>query len=79
MFLKTMLSIVTITFLLLANMTLSEELVSGKILRRERRLLVFASGTVLQVGSVYSFVHFSRHVSALVGASILSQMLLGMS
>jgi hypothetical protein len=45
-----MLAAVTIAFLLVATMTLSDELFSGKTLHRERRVLVFHPGAVLQVG-----------------------------
>jgi hypothetical protein len=48
---ETMLAAVTFTFLLVATMTLSDELISGKTLHRERRVLVFDAGAVLQVGS----------------------------
>jgi hypothetical protein len=46
-----MLAVVVVILLLVATVTLSDELISGKTLHRERRVLVFEAGAVLQVGS----------------------------
>jgi hypothetical protein len=35
---------------IVTSMTLTNDVVSGKLLHRQRRLLVFPTGTVLQVG-----------------------------
>jgi putative flippase GtrA len=55
---ETMLSAVTITFLLATTVTFSEELTSEKYLHRKRRFLVFPTTTVLQVGSRVLFAGF---------------------
>jgi hypothetical protein len=41
---------VTTLFQIVSSMTLTNDAVSGKILHRERRAMVFPIGTVLQVG-----------------------------
>lgn len=44
-----MIAVVTIAFSLLATVTLSDKLIGGKTLHRERRALVFDAGAVLQL------------------------------
>ena len=44
-----LLTTVTTLFQIVTSMTLTNDVVSGKLLHRQRRLMVFPTGTVLQV------------------------------
>jgi hypothetical protein len=44
-----LLTAVTTLFQIVTSMTLTNNIVSGKLLHRQRRLMVFPSGTVMQV------------------------------
>lgn len=45
----TLLTTITTLFQIVTSMTLTNDVVSGKILHRQRRVLVFPTGTVMQV------------------------------
>jgi hypothetical protein len=48
---RTLFATVATVLQMAASMTLSKDVTSGKLLHRERRLLVFPTGTVMQVRS----------------------------
>ena len=69
MMLRVKLTTVTTLFQIVNSITLTNDVVSGKLLHLQRRLLVFPTGTVMQV-RVYIYI-YSRLLQARITHAIL--------